>query len=172
MSFAVWFSSCQYFVALISVDTVDLASWFWWSLSVLSSDRIHRSLSVHTPTCRQWGCFRVGVCLVAQSCPTLFDPMDCSSPSSSVHGILQARILEWAAISYSEDLSNPGFELMSLVSPALAGGFFTTVPPRNSCFSLQSTTKQSMLSTSKVFTTHLKWHTSRFFWSKIICWKS
>ena len=116
MSFAVWFSSCQYFVALISVDTVDLASRFWWSLSVLSSDRIHRSLSVHTPTCRQWGCFRVRVCLVAQSCPTLFDPMDCSSPSSSVHGILQARILEWAAISYSRGSISPGMES---TSPAL-----------------------------------------------------
>ena len=34
---------------------------------------------------------------VAQSCPTLCDPMDCSSPGSSVHGILQARILEWVA---------------------------------------------------------------------------
>ena len=42
------------------------------------------------------------VCLIAQlSCPTLFDPMDCSSPGSSVHGILQARILEWAAIPFS-----------------------------------------------------------------------
>ena len=39
--------------------------------------------------------------LVAQSCPTLCDPMDCSPPDSSVHGILQARILEWAAIPFS-----------------------------------------------------------------------
>ena len=38
---------------------------------------------------------------VAQSCPTLCDPMDCSLPGSSVHGILQARILEWVAISFS-----------------------------------------------------------------------
>ena len=38
---------------------------------------------------------------VAQSCPTLCDPMDCSPPGSSVHGILQARILEWIAISFS-----------------------------------------------------------------------
>ena len=35
---------------------------------------------------------------VAQSCPTLCDPVDCSLPGSSVHGILQARILEWVAI--------------------------------------------------------------------------
>ena len=38
---------------------------------------------------------------VAQSCPTLCDPMDCSPPGSSVHGILQARILEWVAIRFS-----------------------------------------------------------------------
>ena len=39
------------------------------------------------------------LCLVAQSCPTLFNPMDCSPPGSSVHGILQARILEWVFFS-------------------------------------------------------------------------
>jgi len=38
---------------------------------------------------------------VAQSCPTLCDPMDCSPPGSSVHGIFQAWILEWVAISFS-----------------------------------------------------------------------
>ena len=38
---------------------------------------------------------------VAQSCPTLSDPMDCSPPGSSVHGIFQARTLEWVAISFS-----------------------------------------------------------------------
>ena len=38
---------------------------------------------------------------VAQSCPTLFNPMDCSPPGSSVHGIFQARLLEWIAISFS-----------------------------------------------------------------------
>ena len=47
-----------------------------------------------------WTC-----CLVAQSCPTLCDPMDCSLPGSSVHGILQARILEWFAISSSRGSS-------------------------------------------------------------------
>ena len=42
--------------------------------------------------------------LVVQSCPTLCGPMDCSSPNSSVHGFLQARILEWRAIPFSRDL--------------------------------------------------------------------
>ena len=40
---------------------------------------------------------------VAQSCPTLCDPVDCSLPGSSNHGILQARILEWVAISFSKE---------------------------------------------------------------------
>ena len=44
---------------------------------------------------------------VAQSCPTLYDPVDCSLPGSSVHGILQARILEWVAISFSRGSSRP-----------------------------------------------------------------
>ena len=45
--------------------------------------------------------------LVAQSCPTLCDPMDCSPPGFSVHGIFQARILEWIAISFSKGTSQP-----------------------------------------------------------------
>ena len=45
--------------------------------------------------------------LVAQSCPTLFDPMDCSPPGSSVHEIFQARILEWVAISFSRGSFQP-----------------------------------------------------------------
>ena len=43
---------------------------------------------------------------VAQSCPTLSDPMDCSLPGSSVHGILQPRVLEWGAIDYSAIKTN------------------------------------------------------------------
>ena len=39
---------------------------------------------------------------VAQSCPTLSDPMDCSLPGSSVHWVFQARVLEWGAIAFSE----------------------------------------------------------------------
>ena len=52
--------------------------------------------------------------------------MDCSLPGSSVHGILQARILEWVAMSSSRGSSQPRMESMSLLSPALAGRFFTT----------------------------------------------
>ena len=41
-----------------------------------------------------------------QSCPTLSDPMDCSLPGSSVHGIFQARVLEWGAIAFSNKSPN------------------------------------------------------------------
>ena len=46
--------------------------------------------------------------LAAQSFPTLCDPVDCSPPGSSVHGIFQARILAWVAISFSRGSSRPG----------------------------------------------------------------
>ena len=58
----------------------------------------------------------------------LCDPMDRSPPDSSVHGISQARTLAWVAILSPGDLSDPGMEPGSPASPALAGGFFTTVP--------------------------------------------
>ena len=48
--------------------------------------------------------------LVGQLCPTLGDPMDGSPPGSSVHGILQARILEWVAIHFFRGSSDPGIE--------------------------------------------------------------
>ena len=64
--------------------------------------------------------------LVVQSCPTLCEPMDCSPPGSSVHGILQARTLEWLAISSPGDLPNPGTEAGS---PALQADSLPSEPP-------------------------------------------
>ena len=63
------------------------------------------------------------------SCLTLCDPINCSLPCSSVHGILQVRILEWVAISFSRDLPQPGIEPVSSAPLALAGRFFTTELP-------------------------------------------
>ena len=57
---------------------------------------------------------------------TLCDPMDCSPPGSSIHGIFQARILEWVAMLSSGDLPNPGIEPTVLMTPSLAGRLFTT----------------------------------------------
>ena len=80
--------------------------------------------------------FRIGIanffynvvvcCLVTKSCPTLCHPMDCSWPRSSVHGIFQARTLEWVAISLSRRSSQPRFKPES---PALADRFFTAKLP-------------------------------------------
>ena len=76
-------------------------------------------------------------CLAAQLYPTLCDPMDGSPPGSSLHRILQARILEWQYSSIGRgkntcpppgDLPNPGIEPVSPVYLALAGGLFTIEP--------------------------------------------
>ena len=67
----------------------------------------------------------MGTWLCVQLCLTLCDPMCCRLPDSSVHGIFQVRILEWVVISYSRDLPKAEIKHTSLVSPALAGGFFT-----------------------------------------------
>ena len=48
--------------------------------------------------------------LVAQLCPTLRDPIDCSLPGSTVHGMFQAATLKWVAISFSRHLLDPGIE--------------------------------------------------------------
>ena len=60
--------------------------------------------------------------LHTRSCLTLCNPVDSCPPVSSVHGIFQARIMEWVAISSSGDLAHPGIKPGC---PALAGGFFT-----------------------------------------------
>ena len=91
---------------------------FWWD-----SIRIQFHLNVKKVSESEWNLqsayafqwilvFLIHTCRtnisanMLQSCPTLCDPMDCSSPSSSVHGTLQARLLEWVAISFSK---KPGF---------------------------------------------------------------
>ena len=66
---------------------------------------------------------------VAQSRPTLYDPVDCSLPGSSIHGIFQARILQWVAISFFRGASRPRDR--TRVS-CMAGGLFTAEPPGRS----------------------------------------
>src|SRR5574339_507839 len=51
---------------------------------------------------------------VAQSCPTLSNPMDCSLPGSSVHGSFQARVLEWGAIAFSQEGNRPWLKPLGL----------------------------------------------------------
>ena len=57
--------------------------------------------------------------LVAQLCLTLCDSMNCSPPGSSVHGILQARILEWVAMPSSRESSQPRVRIHIFATPAL-----------------------------------------------------
>ena len=64
--------------------------------------------------------------LVTQSYPTLHDPVDCSPPGSSVHGILQASMLEWVAFPSPGDLPGPGIELGS---PTLQADSLPSEPP-------------------------------------------
>ena len=72
------------------------------------------------------------MCLVSQSCPALYDPMDWSPPGFSVHGILQARILEWALLQ--GNLPDPGIKPRS---PVLKAYSLPSEPPEErvgSCF--------------------------------------
>ena len=89
-------------------------------LAIVNSAAVNTGVQVSFPSMVFSGCMSrsgiagslcVCVCmcvLVAQLCPTLCDPMDCSPPGSFIHGILQARILEWVAMPSSRgDLPDP-----------------------------------------------------------------
>ena len=87
---------------------------------------------------------------VAQSCPTLSDPMDCSPPGSSIHGIFQARVLEWGAIAFSNSRFYSSFNLIPQpedLSYNIIGAiqlFLVTSPNKKGCF-LQSLQDSSHL---------------------------
>ena len=73
---------------------------------------------------------------VAQSCPTLSDPMDCSPPGSSLHGIFQARVLEWGSIAFSEyyteqykiKINGAAFTVFIIIKMVCNKGFFPSFP--------------------------------------------
>ena len=67
---------------------------------------------------------------VAQSCPTLSDPMDCSPPGSSVYGIFQAKVLEWGAIAFSEE-KEKSFVQIHLESTGLMKATWLRAPRLN-----------------------------------------
>ena len=71
--------------------------------------------------------FKYCVCMHTHLCPTLRNPLNCSPLGSSVHGIFQKEY--WLPVPPPGGLPDPGIEPVSLMSPALAGGFFTAVPP-------------------------------------------
>ena len=92
---------------------------------------------------------------VAQSCPTLSNPMDCSLPGSSVHGILQARVLEWGAIAFSVNQlqdstivpqispnllmkATPKFHVSLIILGELFGFLITSLQDLLQCYSVTS----------------------------------
>ena len=75
-----------------------------WNLGCFHLPSSVNNAAVNMGAFNSLGNICVRVRSAAQSCPTLCDPMHCSPPGSSVHGISQARILEWVAISSSRDL--------------------------------------------------------------------
>ena len=83
-----------------------VATIYWELASLGSSAELFRLLTFLIFAASMWGKSEMKV-LVAQLCPTLCDPMDCSPPGSSVHGILQVRILKWIVISSSRESSRP-----------------------------------------------------------------
>ena len=89
---------------------------------------------LHRPVYIVCVCVCVCVCmLVVQSCPTLCNPMDCSLPGSSVHGILQARILEWVAMPFSRGSSPLRDQTHAFYIFCIAGRFFFTAEPPGKC---------------------------------------
>ena len=76
-----------------------------------------------------WLCNLGGGGFIAKLCPTFCSPMDNSPPGSSVHGILQARTLEWVPMPSSTGSSRPRDQTCVSCDSCIAGGLFTTKPP-------------------------------------------
>ena len=120
---------CQFLLLCLLVFVLGIKVLLWWAHAAAAAAKSLQSCQTLCDPRRQptrlprpWdspgkstgvGCHFLLPCMkvkseVPQSCPTLHDPMDCSLPSSSVHGIFQARVLEWGAIAFSERNYNTG----------------------------------------------------------------
>ena len=122
-------------ISCLEIGREEHLGWMFWQINTRKAlfSLALCSLSPHLGPGKEgfeggfdWNVNRLVGAKSLQSCLTLCDSMDCSPPGSSVHGILQTRILEWAAMPSSRCLPDPGMETASLMSPILAGGFFTT----------------------------------------------
>ena len=116
-----WFLGLQSWTGLTTVTGSLACKWHLMGLlslifTLTNSHFIHINKHVYLYVC-------------GQSYPTLCGPRDCSLPGSSVHGIFQARMLEWVATSYSRRSAQPRHWACSLVLPALAAEFLPLVPP-------------------------------------------
>ena len=103
------------------LSTAAVATIYWELASLWPSAELFILWTFLIFAASMWGKSEMKV-LVTQLCPTLCDPMDCSPPRSSVHGILQVRILEWIVISSSRESSKP--RNRTQVS-CITGRFFT-----------------------------------------------
>ena len=116
-----WFLGLQSWTGLTTVTGSLACKWHLMGLlslifTLTNSHFIHINKHVYVYVC-------------GQSYPTLCGPRDCSLPGSSVHGIFQARMLEWVATSYSRRSAQPRHWACALVLPALAAEFLPLVPP-------------------------------------------
>ena len=90
-------------IPVVCLSHIWVASTFWQLWAMLCTWVYRYFLEI----CFQFFWIYSRVSEVTQSCPTLCDPMDCSLPGSSVHGIFQVIVLEWVAISFSRGSSQP-----------------------------------------------------------------
>ena len=114
---------------------IHIASWSWQDAQEGPRQRAGPGEAVSWP--RKSTMNQIWLCVYAQLRLTLCSPMDCSPPGSFVHGILQREYWNGLPFPIPGDLPNPGIESMSLMSPALAGRFFTPVhlgSPSSGCF--------------------------------------
>ena len=115
------FQSFQFFIFMFSLRIAYHDNWkFKFSIYFIDKESEYYLERIN------YLCFLTLCCLVSKSYPTLCDPMDCSLPGFSVHGISQARILKWLAISFSR-ISSPPWDWTCIFR--IAGGFFTTELP-------------------------------------------
>ena len=112
-SFCGWAWPCSQLLAFVSLVAVDI-------------------LAQHRPWLLSGWRVNSCACMLSQLCPTLCDPMGCSLPGSSIHGISHARIVEWVAISFSREFSWPRDRTHISCVSCTAGKFFTIWATRGS----------------------------------------
>ena len=125
----------------------------WFSSSLSNNGRNLVSTIYHLFTSFSFQCMiselLICYCSVTDLCLILGNSMDSSPLGSSVHGISQARVLEWVAISSYKGTSQPRDQTASLASPALSGRFFTTSAIWEACEYSQPTGSTPMNSTNQ-----------------------
>ena len=113
-------------------------------------------------------CVWVCVCKVAQSCPTLCNSMDCNPPDPSVHGISQATILEWVAISFARRSSQHRDQTRVSCVSCLAGSYLSLWSPGKLCSNTKLKVNKELTGSSQGVGGTWELH-SRMIW--LGCWR-